>query len=80
VPHPIAWDPSDMSCCGRRMLAASVQNSGPLDGYLIGLSASQTCSAGTWSVVLPGRLAQRGLGRPALQALLSGYLVDRFTL
>jgi hypothetical protein len=67
------------------MLVAPVQNSGSL-----GCSVSQTCSGdmvvppcrpclvSTWLVVLPRNLARWGLGRPALQALLGGYLVDRF--
>jgi hypothetical protein len=45
-------------------------------GTMVGRPALQTCSARTWSVVLPRRLARRGLGRSSrLVDLLGGDLV-----
>jgi hypothetical protein len=46
-----------------------------LDRDLVVRPASLTCSAGTWSVASPDRLARQGLGRSSLKALFSILVV-----
>jgi hypothetical protein len=77
------WFGDDASCRSRRGSIASslvLRLVGLLSLELVGRSASQVCSAGTWSVTLPHRVAWFGVGRSLrLSGLLGGDLVGHST-